>query len=261
MWQGKLIRESTKQGNDKVARQMEAAHRTSLARGEVGLRDKKPSPTLAESIDNRFEPWAKATFEKTSPKTWRDYYKVGIKTIRNYGPQGNSKLTEITSETASGFGAYRQAQGMQVTTVNSSLQILRRMLRLAVEWGVSESAPLVRMLPGARHREQVVTFDEEARYLASCSRGNGTRFDNFDRHRPKARGMLSITLGGNHLVQRKIRHLHRNAWKNRRNETRSANEPASEGDPRSALGERREAIRRLDLACCDSQWSPRIFQS
>ena len=65
---------------------MEAAHRTSLARGEVGLRDKKSSPTLAEFIDNRFEPWAKATFEKTSPKTWRDYYKVGIKTIRELWP-------------------------------------------------------------------------------------------------------------------------------------------------------------------------------
>ena len=31
VWQGETIRESTKQGNDKVARQMEAAHRTSLA--------------------------------------------------------------------------------------------------------------------------------------------------------------------------------------------------------------------------------------
>jgi hypothetical protein len=41
LWQGKLIRESTKQGNDKVARQMESAHRTSLAKGEVGIRDKK----------------------------------------------------------------------------------------------------------------------------------------------------------------------------------------------------------------------------
>jgi integrase len=168
MWQGKLIRESTKQGNDKVARQMEAAHRTSLARGEVGLRDKKPSPTLAEFIVNRFGPWARATFEKTSPKTWRDYYKVGIRAICNYSPLANSKLNEITSETASGFGAYRQAQGLQVTTVNSSLQILRRMLRLAVEWGVSESAPLIRMLPGARHREHVVTFDEEFLYLAAA---------------------------------------------------------------------------------------------
>lgn len=46
MWLGKLVRESTKQGNDKVARQMEAAHRTSLAKGEVGIREKKPLPTF-----------------------------------------------------------------------------------------------------------------------------------------------------------------------------------------------------------------------
>ena len=45
-WNGKLVRESTKQGNDKVARQMEAAHRTSLAKGEVGIREKKRAPTM-----------------------------------------------------------------------------------------------------------------------------------------------------------------------------------------------------------------------
>lgn len=31
------IQESTKQGNPRVARQMEAAHRTSLAKGELGI--------------------------------------------------------------------------------------------------------------------------------------------------------------------------------------------------------------------------------
>src|SRR5882672_10286212 len=65
MWQGKLIRESTKQGNDKIARNMESAHRTSLAKGEVGIRDKKPTVILSEFIENRFEPWVKSTFEKT----------------------------------------------------------------------------------------------------------------------------------------------------------------------------------------------------
>jgi hypothetical protein len=45
MWQGKLLRESTKQGNNRVVRQIEAAHRTSLAKGEVGISEKKPSPT------------------------------------------------------------------------------------------------------------------------------------------------------------------------------------------------------------------------
>jgi hypothetical protein len=41
MWKGELIRESTKQGNDKVARKMEAAHRTRLAEGMVGIREQK----------------------------------------------------------------------------------------------------------------------------------------------------------------------------------------------------------------------------
>ena len=38
MWQGRLVRESTKQGNDKVARQMESAHRTALAGQRLNLR-------------------------------------------------------------------------------------------------------------------------------------------------------------------------------------------------------------------------------
>ena len=64
MWDGQLVRESTKQGNDRVARNIESAHRTSLAKGEVGIRDKKPVVSLVKFIDERFEPWAKATFEK-----------------------------------------------------------------------------------------------------------------------------------------------------------------------------------------------------
>jgi integrase len=168
MWQGKLVRESSKQGNDKVARQMEAAHRTSLARGEVGLRDKKPSPTLAEFIDNRFEPWAKATFEKASPKTWFDWYRVGLRAIKGYKPLADSKLNEITSETLADFAAYRQTKGLQVSTINSSLRVARRVLRLAVEWGAVESSPKVKLSPGERHRERVVTLQEEAKYLSAA---------------------------------------------------------------------------------------------
>ena len=48
MWNGELIRESTKQTNKRVAEQMEAAHRTTLAKGEVGIREQKKVPTLEE---------------------------------------------------------------------------------------------------------------------------------------------------------------------------------------------------------------------
>jgi integrase len=168
MWQRKLVRESTKQGNDKVARQMESAHRTSLAKGEVGIRDRKPSPTLAEFIDNRFEPWAKATFEKSSPKTWFDWYRVGLRAIKGYKPLADSKLNEITSETLADFAAYRQTKGLQVSTINSSLRVARRVLRLAVEWGAVESSPKVKLSPGERHRERVITLQEEAKYLSAA---------------------------------------------------------------------------------------------
>src|SRR5882672_8111986 len=80
MFNGQRIRESTRQGNDKVARQMEAAHRTSLAKGEVGIRDKKTVPTLADFCKSRLEPWAKATFEQTVPNSWL-WFKNNIRVI------------------------------------------------------------------------------------------------------------------------------------------------------------------------------------
>jgi len=165
MWKGEIVRESTKQGNDKVARQMESAHRTSLAKGEVGIRERRPVPTLGDFIDKRFEPWARATFESSAPKTWRDFYKVGVRAIKEFKELANLRLDEITSERAAEFGAYRQSKGRKISTVNSSLRVLRRILGLAVEWGVIESAPKIKKLPGERHREHVVTHEEEARYL------------------------------------------------------------------------------------------------
>ena len=56
-----------------------------------------------------------------------------------------------------------------MSTVNSSLRVLRRMLRLAVEWGELESVPTIKRLPGERHRERVVGDDEEVRYLGAGS--------------------------------------------------------------------------------------------
>jgi integrase len=166
MWQGKLIRESTKQGNDKVARQMESAHRTSLAKGEVGIREKKPVPSLKEFCSQRIEPWAKSTFENTTPKSWF-WYRTGIRALTNYRPLANTRLDRLTSELASEFAAHRLREKMQVSTANNSLRVLRRILNLAVEWNVLSVAPKIKVLPGERRRERVVSLDEEARYLAA----------------------------------------------------------------------------------------------
>ena len=101
-WQGRSVRESTKQGNDKVARQMEAAHKTSLARGEVGIREKRPVPTLREFCDTRVEPWAKASFEYTCVNNWF-WFRAGIRRLRGCESLAKTRLDEITNETVAGF--------------------------------------------------------------------------------------------------------------------------------------------------------------
>ncbi len=48
VFNGERIRETTKQGNRRTAEQIESARRTQLAKGEVGIKDRKPVLTLKE---------------------------------------------------------------------------------------------------------------------------------------------------------------------------------------------------------------------
>lgn len=168
IFNGDHIQASTKQGNPRTARQIEAAHRTALAKGEVGITKKSPVPTLAAFIEDRFTPWARATFEKASPKTWTGWYRTQLTNISAYPALVNRKLDTITSEHAADYAAHLQAKGWQPSSVNSSLRVLRRVLRLAVEWGIAPTSPKIRLLRGEHHRERVVTRDEEMRYLAAA---------------------------------------------------------------------------------------------
>jgi integrase len=166
MWQGTLVRESTKQGNDKVARQMESAHRTCLAKGEVGIRDRKSSSTLADFMSYKFQPWVEATFrEKPRTTVW---YRGGIRRLSEFAPLAKARLNEITAEMVHAYIAKRQTNGLNITSINRELQILRRILRLAVEWGSVESTIKVKLLPGETKRERVLSVEEESRYLAAA---------------------------------------------------------------------------------------------
>ena len=167
-WRGEQVRESTKQSNKRTAQQMEAARRTALAKGEVGIRDKQAVPTLATFINADFLPFVRSTFA-AKVKT-RAYYENGIKQLGAFEKLANEPLDAITSEKIAGFVARRQADGLQVASINRELQVLRRMLALAVEWGkVDKALPRVRMLPGEAHRERVLTRAEEALYLGNAS--------------------------------------------------------------------------------------------
>ncbi|MBI3470830.1 MAG: site-specific integrase [Candidatus Solibacter usitatus] len=172
MWRAETIRESTKQTNRRVAQQMEAAHRVSLAKGEVGIREQKSTPMLAEFAERDFLPFIRSTFA-AKVKT-RSYYDHGVKSLLAFEKLAESRLDAITTETIAGFVATRQANGLEVTSINRELQVLRRMFAVATEWGKTDKAlAKVRMLPGEKHRERVLTPDEEARYLKAAREWDG----------------------------------------------------------------------------------------
>ena len=117
MWNGTVVRESTKQGNDKVARTMESAHRTKLALGEVGIREKKKAPSLAEFADKQFLPWAESTFS-AKPKTWL-YYRNGVRRLRAFAPLATLALDDLRlAEKVAGYISHRQSRGLEVSSLN-----------------------------------------------------------------------------------------------------------------------------------------------
>ena len=169
-WKGVVIRESTKQGNDKVARTMEAVHKTSLAKGEVGLRDKKPVLRFAQFLTGRIEPWA-----KTKP-SWL-WYRSGIRPALASKALSGLRLDEITSETIAAYAAGRQAdrshkvraRTVAISSINRELRVIRRVLHLAVEWGELEKCPRVQMISGEKRRDRVIADEELAKYLTCAS--------------------------------------------------------------------------------------------
>src|SRR5262249_39255807 len=59
----------------------------------------------------------------------------------------------------------RQRDGLQISSVNSCLRCLRRVLRLAEEWDVLTKAPRVKFLAGEHCRDRVLSPQEESLYL------------------------------------------------------------------------------------------------
>jgi hypothetical protein len=65
LFAGEHIQKSTKQGNPRTARQIEAAHRTALAKGEVGIHERKTTPEFRD-LAHRFLAHVQAPATKTS---------------------------------------------------------------------------------------------------------------------------------------------------------------------------------------------------
>lgn len=168
VWNGQRVQKSTKQGNRKAAIEIESAFRTALAKGEVGILEKQnatPVPSLDDFLEKQFWPWAETSF--ASKVKTRNFYRQGVRRICEHKPLASQKLDRITGDLVAGYVGKRQAGELAVSSINRELQVLRRALHLAVEWGIVPATPKIQMLKGEMRRERVVTPQDEARYLAA----------------------------------------------------------------------------------------------
>ncbi len=166
-WRRQALRGSTKLTNKRDAEHVEAAYKTSLAKGEMGLAEKKSIPTLREFAINHFIPHIENQFAEK--RTTLAYYQIQVGHLSRYSGLANARVDSISPDLIAGFvGKWREA-GYEVSSINRALQVLRRMLRLAAEWGYAGSKPpRVPLLPGERRRERVLSPSEQTAYLVAA---------------------------------------------------------------------------------------------
>lgn len=160
---GELIRESTKQGNDRKARNIEAAHRAALANGLVGIRERKAAPMLKDFLKTDFLPFAE-TKHAGKAMTLR-YYKQGCDMLTK-SHLGALRLSELTNQHAQEFASKHSA--LSASGINRGLRTLRRACNLACEWGKLDRPVKVTLAAGEKQRDRVLTTAESDTYLEAC---------------------------------------------------------------------------------------------
>jgi len=164
MFNGEHIQRSTKQGNPRKARQIEAAHRTALAMGEVGIEERKIAPSFKD-FAQKFVAHVEARHEN-KPQTVA-FYAAKLSRLLEYAPIENARIDRIDEGVIEGYVVARRA-AVAPATVNRELATLRRMLRLAQEWKEIQRVPRIRLLSGERIRDFVLSRQQESIYLAAC---------------------------------------------------------------------------------------------
>ena len=155
----------------KDAEEAENEHRRALRLGEIHPNDPWPKPAITappvfRAFAKEFLQYAKT---HTKPGT-HTFYSVCLDRLLTFAAIADAPLNAITGETVSRYARHRQeVPKNSVVTVNGDLRTLRRVLHLAVEWGKLNHAPAIHELPQPQGRERVLSFTEEALYLAKAS--------------------------------------------------------------------------------------------
>lgn len=160
-WQGRIIRQSTKVGNAKAARLIEAKYKVDLAKGEVDL-NRKVTPTLSQFLKDDFLPWE--TTHAKKPNTLR-YYRQGADML-NRSDMASMQIDKITDQHARDFEVRHSA--LSASGINRGLRTLRCALNQALKWGKMKHPVKIALANGEHQRDRVLTESEQTAYLDAC---------------------------------------------------------------------------------------------
>jgi len=170
---GRHIQRSTKQGNQRVAREIEAAYRTKLAKGEAGIHEPKRIPAFSDAMEGFLE-WSK-TEHRAHPLTHRRYRTSSVALLTAFGGR---RLDSITPEDIEKFKTRRAGMKGQRTrrllrpaSVNRELACGKALYNHVIKGGVLLENPFRRVKFLAEDNEQtrVLTYEEQQKYLGAAS--------------------------------------------------------------------------------------------
>ena len=174
--------------NKQDAKDAEDEHRRALRLGEIHPRDPWPKPTASappifRAFAKEFLQYAKT---HTKPGT-HTFYEGCLERLLAFAAIADAPLNAITGDLASKYARHRQEVAENsIVTVNGDLRTLRRVLKIAAEWGKLDHAPAIHELPQPKGRDRVLSFKEEALYLGEGFRQSAGRNDSRGRYRDAA---------------------------------------------------------------------------
>lgn len=164
---------STKLRNETKAKMVEAKLRTDLAMGSFGMTQPRTSPVLKAFLEGDFLN-AVRDRSKQKPRTVK-FYEEKVRRLVEHDTLAALRLHQIDEKVIEEHSQWRAARKRRshgdgvpsVASINGELRALRHALNLAKEWKLLSNIPKIRIRPGERRRDFVLTYDMEKAYLAT----------------------------------------------------------------------------------------------
>jgi len=160
--QRQVVRDAQSRGEALIALQSRVSE---VFSGKFNLKSKREPMKFTELAKTYIEDYAKA-----NKKSWTcDHYCLEAHLKPCFG---RLKLEDVSPLLIEQYRAERLKSGVQKSTTNRELALLKKMFNLAIDWGFAATNPVLKVKLFSERdnlKERVLSEEEEVRLLAQCT--------------------------------------------------------------------------------------------